>query len=231
MQSSVGLAFRAVVMLACLAAVPLLGTYGKQLPRLYQAAVDAYNKTRGHADAADGNRPDAREDAPPFAPAGMNPAVGSPDPLTKQPSQWPAPGPDARPLSDWRQPGSPPTTAAGPMQRASFNAPLAHTDPDSPDKIASASHSAATGSASAPDSCTAQFRQIERRLRELGATYYLLETWGTQGDRYRFLCHMAIAGNTDDGRNRIFQAADSDPLGAMQNVLQQVEDWRGGRQP
>jgi hypothetical protein len=69
---------------------------------------------------------------------------------------------------------------------------------------------------------------MEQRLRELGATYYLLETWGAGGDRYRFFCKMAIAGNADYNRNRIFQATAVDPLRAMQDVLGQVEQWRSG---
>ena len=85
--------------------------------------------------------------------------------------------------------------------------------------------------AGAGDNCTAQFRRMEQRLRQLGATYYLLETWGTTGDRYRFLCKMALAGSADYDRNRIFQATAADPLRAMQNVLEQVEQWRSGRQP
>jgi hypothetical protein len=81
------------------------------------------------------------------------------------------------------------------------------------------------------DDCTTQFRRMEQRLRELGATYYLLETWGSSGDRYRFFCKMAISGTADYSRNRIFQATAADALHAMQDVLEQVEQWRSGRQP
>jgi hypothetical protein len=81
----------------------------------------------------------------------------------------------------------------------------------------------------ATDSSSVQFRHVEQRLRELGATYYLLESWGSSGDRYRFYCEVALAGNTDSGHNRVFQAMDPDPLRAMKSVLDQVELWRAGR--
>lgn len=67
---------------------------------------------------------------------------------------------------------------------------------------------------------------IQLRLRELGATYYLLETWGNGEELYRFSCKMAIEGNT--GFVRHFEAVDADPLRAMLLVLRQVETWRDG---
>ncbi len=242
-HSSLGLAFRAVVMLACLAAVPLLGTYGKRLPVLYQAVVDAY-KARMQANGTDRNRPDSRLETtpfarPPFAGGGTSDGMG-----------WPP-----RTLPDGIQTNPGVASATGGTKQAVFNdadaradssvrpaAPNAGTGwPGSPtvrsewaDPAAGTganSHPADPAANGSPDSCTVQFRRIERRLRELGATYYLLETWGQEGDRYRFLCHMAIAGNTESGRNRIFQDTGSDPLQAMQSVLQQVEDWRARRQP
>ncbi len=70
------------------------------------------------------------------------------------------------------------------------------------------------------------FRSIPDRLRQLGATYYLLESWGSEPQMYRFYCKMAMGGNAD--YTRYFEAADADPLQAMVQVLQQVETWRGG---
>ena len=65
------------------------------------------------------------------------------------------------------------------------------------------------------------FDDIQLRLRELGASYYLLESWGSQRQLYRFSCKMAVGGNTDF--TRYFEAADADPLQAMLQVLRQVE--------
>ena len=80
--------------------------------------------------------------------------------------------------------------------------------------------------ASEPMSADARFKQIQQRLRELGATYYLLETWGDQNDAYRFYCRMAIGGNQHVTKQ--FNWVARDPLMAMTNVLQQVETWQKG---
>jgi hypothetical protein len=74
----------------------------------------------------------------------------------------------------------------------------------------------------------ALFKEIQDRLRQLGATYYLLESCGDQSADYRFYCRMSIGGNPQVTRS--FQSTDSEPLKAMSKVLQQIEDWqKGGR--
>ena len=72
-----------------------------------------------------------------------------------------------------------------------------------------------------------RFTAMERKLREYGAVYYLLETWGTDGELYRFHCRMAIANNPNYTRH--FEATDRDALKAMSQVLARVEAWRAGR--
>jgi hypothetical protein len=71
------------------------------------------------------------------------------------------------------------------------------------------------------------FGGMERKLREHGAVYYLLETWGSEGEQYRFHCRMAIANNPNYTRH--FEATDRDALKAMSQVLSRVEAWRAGR--
>jgi hypothetical protein len=71
------------------------------------------------------------------------------------------------------------------------------------------------------------YNEIQERLKKLGATYYVLESWGNDQQLYRFFCKMAVAGDAD--YVHCFEATHSDPLQAMQQVLQQVETWRGGR--
>jgi hypothetical protein len=66
------------------------------------------------------------------------------------------------------------------------------------------------------------------RLRELGAVYYLLETWGNDGQRFRFHCKMAIGGNP--AYTRHFEAIDRDAIQAMARVLAEVETWRTERE-
>jgi hypothetical protein len=238
MQSSVGLAFRALVMLVCLALVPFLAICGKQLPDFYRAVVDAY-KARTQPKAAD---PLAAlgSDAPPWAPtidrsspgpAGRTPPGASNTPpvpgaaLPGAPAPWNNADTMARPLATANGASVAP---AGGVEPASFAAP---TDASKPaDPIATPGQisrkTAALAPAAAADSCSVQFRHVEQRLRELGATYYCLEIFG---DGYRFYCEVALAGNTNNGHNRAFQATDPDPLQAMKKVLDQVEPWRSGQ--
>jgi hypothetical protein len=68
--------------------------------------------------------------------------------------------------------------------------------------------------------------QIERRLQQLGATYYRLEEWGNQGGVYRFICDMPIGNDLRLARS--FQAIRGDQLEAMADVLRQVEAFCGG---
>jgi hypothetical protein len=263
-MESLGLVFRALVMLACLAVVPLVAMYGKFLPDIVQAVVQAV-KSRGHSDAT--ATPNAAGgEAPPFADSSPRTTGGqSVASLDSQrngaPGPWTGRDQSARPLNDWdRQDASDSPTRNAPLERASFNAPVSRRAADgAADRArlsaapmpqapssgpaaqlparsgASAGHAdesqAGDPQASAGSDCTAQFRGMEKRLRELGATYYLLETWGSSGDRYRFFCKMSLAGNADYNRNRIFQATAADPLRAMQDVLAQVEQWRAGSAP
>jgi len=71
---------------------------------------------------------------------------------------------------------------------------------------------------------TDRFTYVLGRLRELGAVYYLLETWGSEGQRFRFHCKMAIGGNP--GYTRHFEATDPEPMQAIARVLSEVEAWR-----
>jgi hypothetical protein len=83
----------------------------------------------------------------------------------------------------------------------------------------------AQGSSAPPD----RFSLLERRLREYGAIYYLLETWGNDGELYRFHCKMAIANNPNYTRH--FEATHREAMQAMNQVLEQIEAWRAGRLP
>ena len=76
------------------------------------------------------------------------------------------------------------------------------------------------------DSSHDRFTAIQDRLRQLGATYYLLESLGIEG-QFRFYCMMAVGGNSN--YNRYFEASDRDALQAMERVLAEVELWRSGR--
>ncbi len=62
------------------------------------------------------------------------------------------------------------------------------------------------------------------KLQQLGATYYVLESWGNQQHLFRFYCKVAVAGSANC--TRCFEAVRSEPLQAMLQVLQQVEAWK-----
>jgi hypothetical protein len=90
------------------------------------------------------------------------------------------------------------------------------------------SRGGAGGHEATPEQCD-RFTLMERKLREYGASYYLLETWGNDGDLYRFHCKMAVGANPNYTRH--FEATDRDALKAMAAVLEKVEAWRAGRLP
>jgi len=71
-----------------------------------------------------------------------------------------------------------------------------------------------------------QFKYVQDRLRQLGATYYVLETCGDEKRDFRFYCRMSLGGNPRV--TKPFWCFDRDPLKAMTLVLKQVEDWQTG---
>ena len=74
---------------------------------------------------------------------------------------------------------------------------------------------------------TPQSKEILERLRELSASYYALETWGAQGQYFRF--HARIAAGHGGSYVRHFDAVDRSGDEAMGSVLDQVEQWRAGQ--
>jgi hypothetical protein len=72
------------------------------------------------------------------------------------------------------------------------------------------------------------FHSSEQRLRQLGATYYLLETLGPEINQYRFFCKIAAGAN---GEEVGFYAIERDPLSAMKGVIRQIETWRNRLSP
>jgi hypothetical protein len=68
---------------------------------------------------------------------------------------------------------------------------------------------------------------MEERLRQVGATYYRLETWGQEGRRFRFQCRVAADQTT--GWARHFEATDPQPIQAVAKVLASVESWLEAR--
>ena len=63
-----------------------------------------------------------------------------------------------------------------------------------------------------------------RQLRQLGASYYALETWGAEGRYFRF--QARIAADNGAGYLRHFEAIDPSAEQAVASVLSQVERWQ-----
>jgi hypothetical protein len=202
-QSSAVVALRALIMLLCLVALPLAALFGSSLPAVIKAVREGRWPVLTHTSPSSGARRDLDE-PPRFEPSAPLPpaaAGGTASPAARPPGANLAAGSPPQPWS-----------AAGPKKpadvvQAGYNAPLPGASPVMP---------------AAADPYT--FAQD--RLRQLGATYYLLETWGQQ--QYRFFCRMAIGGNPHFTKH--FEATDSDPLRAIAGVLRQVESWRA-KQP
>jgi hypothetical protein len=68
---------------------------------------------------------------------------------------------------------------------------------------------------------------VRERLKDLGASYLLLETLAGHDRAYRFRCDIILPG--EPPYTRRFEVTGADPLTAMEQVLAQVEVWCGGR--
>jgi hypothetical protein len=71
-----------------------------------------------------------------------------------------------------------------------------------------------------------RLKYVIQRLRQLGATYFVLEPCGDEKAGFRFYCRMSIGGNPQVIKP--FWYFDGDPLKAMTQVLKQVEEWQSG---
>jgi len=248
MESSTVLAFRIFVMLSCLIIVPLAAIFGSAFPDVVKTVlVDRVvalgtGKPVEATPPADPNgfrtvgpnigAPGATEPANPWdsAPRWNGPrvetsqfAAGSTPPGNIPPAVVPLGGPgDPNALN---QPASYSAPAGQHAPAAHVGGPYAGAPAPLPTgPVAGAPLPGAADRMACPLEPTDPFKDMERRLRQHGATYYLLETWGQSGELYRFHCRMAVASNASYTRH--FEATDRDALKAMSDVLAQVEAWR-----
>jgi hypothetical protein len=73
-------------------------------------------------------------------------------------------------------------------------------------------------------SLASEKRTIEIRLAELGAYAFDCATPADGSGLHR--CSCRVAADSSGQLQRVFQAADRDPVAAMQNLLGQVQSWR-----
>jgi hypothetical protein len=201
MQSSAAVTFRALVMLTCLVVIPLVAVFGiSPLQDAVKKALDGPWAARLGLSKNNAAAPPAFE---PIATAGST--------LSVAPKQLPT-GVEANAILS--VPARPIVALGDPSAGvipAGYDAPG-----DSARPLAPAAQASPT---------IEPFTAIQNRLRQLGATYYLLESWGTQQQLYRFHCRIAVGGNPD--YTHYFEATGVDPLATMAQVVQQVESRRG----
>lgn len=252
-QSSTVVAFRALVMLICLILIPVAAFCGGSFPAVMKAIQSGRWPTLADFRGPAGPPPNPATEAPRFMPtpaagslratdpktlgfsgpvAGFGPAprgetAGSPvvsaiytTPINPHPSMG-EPGPVTASFQD-NDPGIDPRRRLSPL-------PPGTGDLLSPDHLATTGHGDApacrSGSAGGP-SCNDQLKYVLGRLQKLGATYFVLDTYGDEAREFRFYCKMSIGGNPHV--TKPFWCFDGDPLKAVTQVLKQVEDWQSG---
>jgi hypothetical protein len=252
MESSTVLAFRIFVMLSCLIIVPMAAIFGSAFPDVVKsvlvdrivawstgkgvesvrpaAAADGFREVTPQASAVAARDGGTSGQAPPWN-AGQADAASWQSQGSSAGSSGVVPVGGAVSRDEYNQsaslavPGGAPGAAQeSPYHRVPAQAAAGAEEPP---------HAAGSDSASPVDRVACplappeRFTEMERKLREHGATYYLLETWGKDGELYRFHCRMAVGNNPNYTRH--FEASNRDALKAMSEVLERVEAWRAGR--
>jgi hypothetical protein len=259
MESSTVLAFRIFVMLSCLIIVPMAAIFGSAFPDVVKSVLVDRIVAWSTGKPADSSKSSPTADgfsevtvsgnatpAPPGGGPWEAPRWGAAANESAAWQQAPAAGHNGVVAA-----GSPTALQGGGNQSASFAAPndsfrapaaagaherAATEDPQrlppvvpAPPAVTDPSGQPTGQTVAGPADQPDRFTAMERKLREYGAIYYLLETWGNEGELYRFHCRMAIANNPSYTRH--FEATDRDALKAMAQVLARVESWRAGRLP
>jgi hypothetical protein len=148
-------------------------------------------------------------------PAILSPAAASPAMAESEAPRFPPLGPAVRP---------PVATCVTEAPHSGCDEMGTGSEPAGSNCGKSASREVPVPISSQPRSAEHRLQELGTRLQRLGATYYVLETWGSQQQLYRCYCKVAVAGNA--GYTHCFEAVHGEPLQAMLQVLQQVETWR-----
>lgn len=240
MQSSTAVVFRALVMLACLVAIPLAAVVGKSLPEMVRGLVDGrwpWNSASAYGSLGE---------APRFEPAAAPEPSGAVSAEQTRPGwQGPQPARATSPAGGVAGPLNssviavgheiPVGSAPGPVVPAWAAEQISPVGLDGVRQAAEPSQPPGgdanplpNGRATQAGLTGDQFTRVQDRLRQLGTTYSLLESWGNREQLYRFYCKVAVGGNAN--YTHYFEATNPDPLRAMAEVLGQVEAWRAARQ-
>jgi hypothetical protein len=207
-QSPVTLALRALIMLAFIVGIPLIAFNGSSLPDGAKRLLDKAWPTI--ASLMPSKAANSLPEAPRFGANSPAPLAASAQPLAAAPNSLAQPSPGIQPALLQVGSGADCGQATSSVVPADYQSPLEATNKPSVGLQAAAN----------------PFMAMQDRLRQLGATYYLLETWGNQRQFFRFYCQMAVGGNS--AFTHYFEATNANPMQAMADVLAQVERWRGG---
>jgi hypothetical protein len=248
-QSSSVTAFRALVMLICLILIPVAAFCGSSFPAVVKAIQSGRWPSLADFRGAAGPVTSQATEAPRYVPTPANcipqatnqNAMGGAaarsglsaetshsaviaasynSPVTTAPASG-----EAGRLTSFPQINALDT---GPSRRLNPVSPeMGRLQPlDQPTATENAELSASPPGPAVASSPNDQLKSILDRLRQLGATYFLLEPCGDEKREFRFYCRMSIGGNPRV--TKPFWCFDGDPMKAMTQVLKQVEDWQMG---
>jgi hypothetical protein len=233
MANSFQMALRGGIMIVTMVAIPLLAIFGKQLPELLEGIYRGNTKSEQWQ-----ARPAQTMAAAPHAP-GTNPAAAPAQHvgLSDAPAFQPSTTGSLNPTNTNAPKLEPPPLASNAFQSAqplplspSMSSPrsnnLGQALPPSTLRDQAVNPAANHAAPMATDLTSAAFKQGQQRLRELGASYFKLETTGEATERYRAVCQIAPVGNNPV---QTFTSIHVEPLTALNDVIAQIERSRSGR--
>jgi len=244
MANSFQMALRGGIMIVTMVAIPLLAIFGKQLPELLEGIYRGNTQTdqwqsrpaqpvAAPLSSAGANQLAMQQQRSDLSPApafqsgtagSLNPALGSAPKISEPPA-----------LSSNAFQAAQPLLLNPSSNNTSNNARsnnLSQALPPSTLRDQHVSPAAMTRRAAEPANLnSAAFQQGQQRLRELGASYFKLETTGEATERYRAVCQIATAANgqMQNGPVQNYTSIHADPLTALNDVIAQIEQTRGGR--
>ena len=238
-QSSTVAVFRALVMLVCLILIPVAAFCGGSFPAVVKAIQSGRWPTLADFRGPSGPPSSRMTEAPRFMPPPSAPlqpvnatmpglAQGNTTPSGVVAAAYAAPitapqrreaGPSTS-FPQYQDPAVGQAQGLSPLPPGTGNLLPLDRQGAASRLAAPASVPCAAGGPSRDD----QFKYVSERLKQLGATYFVLESSGDH--ELRFLCKMAVGGNPQVTKS--FWSFDADALKAMTLVLRQVEDWQRG---
>lgn len=232
MANSFQMALRGGIMIVTMVTIPLLAIFGKQLPELLEGIYRGNTKTEEWQ-----TRP-AQPVAAPVSNAGANQLAVQQlrSDLAPAPAFQPGTAGSSNPAnSNVPKISEPPPLSSNAFQAAqplplnttnnsSHSPNLSQALPPSTLRDPAVTPAVNHASPAPADLTSAAFQQGQQRLRELGASYFKLETTGEATERYRAVCQLPAAAN---GPVQNFMSIHSDALTALNDIIAQIERAQG----